>query len=297
MESFDLLIPIHLPAEAEFNGSSGRGGARLNEEVAFAFGDYPASLHKLGDRRYIVVRLGLAEPDVKKLWPHLRAQIAIAAAILDVSIRPIGGEMAVLASGERADLDRISLFPAGETPYAMVGHESYSIGLPASVLSKALSERPDIEGREVAFQVFADVDFEATTASRFVLLSTILELLAVRQLRDENALALLDRWANQAKEASRPDLEQALASIRNESIGSAIARLVRDAAVLAGCSESDVQSFQKRARNAYRKRSALLHSGVYVSKEELASLRSIVRLVLVGKSTGTPFTVIGTVVG
>jgi hypothetical protein len=290
---FDILIPIHMPAEAGFAGESDRGNRVFNGEIGFKFGPWAASFHEMQDRRYIIVRLGLDREEASGKLPHLLARIARASALLDVSMRPVDGDLVVLASGQRADLKNISLFPTGEMPYVGFGDGSFFVKLPIGMLSDALDETvPD--GKETAFKLFADVDFEATTASRFVTLSTIMELLAERGTRDAEAIKLVDRWIAEAGSASRPDLAQALVStMRTESIGSAIARVVRDAGLGAGCDEEHVVVLEKRARDANRKRGALLHRGTSISVEELSALRAVVRLLLVGAAEGTPFTPIG----
>lgn len=290
---FDVLIPIQMPTETGFTGESGRGGRGLNGEIAFTFGQWPASSHEMEGKRYIIVRLGLDRNEAIGKLPELFARLARASAVLDISIRPVGKDVVVLGSGERADLKNISLFPAGEMPYVEFRDGSFSVQLPISMFSDALSE-PVPEVKENALKLFADVDFEATTASRFVVLSTVVELLAERQTRDDAALKLVDRWIDEASTASRQDLVQALTSnMRHESIGSAIGRIVREAGSAAGCDEVANVTFQKQARDANKKRGALLHRGNSVSVEELSALRAVVRLVLVGEIKGTPFTPIG----
>lgn len=290
---FDVLIPIQMPTEAGFTGESGRGGRALNGEIAFTFGPWPASFHEMEGKRYIIVRLGFNQDEAIGKLPRLFARLARASAVLDVSIRPVGKDVVVLKSGERANLKNISLFPAGEMPCVEFRDGSYSLQLPISMFSDALNEQVP-EANETALRLFADVDFEATTASRFVVLSTVIELLAERQTRDAAALELVERWIDEAGSASRQDLAQALASnMRRESIGSAIGRIVRDAGFAAGCDEEINTSFQKQAREANKKRGALLHRGNSVSVEELSALRAVVRLLLVGKIQGTPFTPIG----
>jgi hypothetical protein len=209
LSAFDILIPVHMPPEAGFSGESGRGGRVFNGEIAFKFGQWAASFHEMRGRRYFIVRLGLDEDGASKTLPALLARIARASVLLDVSIRPVDGELVVLGSGQRADLKNISLFPAGEMPYVGFGDGSFFVKLPISMLSDALDEEVS-ESKETALKLFADVDFEATTASRFVVLSTVVELLAERRARDAAALELVDRWIEEAGSASRQDLVQAL---------------------------------------------------------------------------------------
>jgi len=290
---FDLLVPIHMPMEAGFVGPSPRQHFRFNGEVGFSFDKWPASFHESGKHRYLIIRIGKPQREIENLLPGIRGTIAAAAAVLDISIRPSSREV-VLTSGASADINNISLFPHGTMPHIEYHDGATNVFLPAEALTEATSideSRP--RAPEQALRVFADVDFEATATSRFILLSTILELLAARQPRDKSALAMMKRWEAEAKEAARPDVAEAVRTIFSESIGSAIARLVREAAIAADCTEEMQDSFEDQARQAYRRRGALLHRAAPVTTDELASLRAVVRLVLVGKTTGTGFSPVG----
>ena len=292
-QTYDLLVPLEMPKQATFNvGPHGRASG-VNNENSFCFAAWNASIHEFGEIRYIVLRLGLPLVRLRELLPTIFLKIARASVALDVSIRPVSSPLTVLSKGERADLDQLSAIPSGGTAMAQHKSSSFQIGLPVEMLSNALGEDLSVDDNAVAFRLFSDVDFEATPDSKFVLLSTILELLSVRKARDEQAQELLDRWKADAMQAKRKDLAQAVDLIRSESIGTSIFELVSEAAKAAGCEEKVTSTFSESARNAYRKRGKLLHAGVSVSKEELSTLRSIVRLVLVGDTKGTPFTPIG----
>jgi hypothetical protein len=290
---FDLLIPVRLPEKTEFHGASWRGPYAFNNEIGFQFGEHEASFHRSNRRHYIIIRLGLPHDAVLALVPEIRARVAQAAVELDLSIRPLAGPIETLRSGGRADLDCINLVVAGEMPSVIYDDNLYSIGADVSIFSQALAETPRPGDFEGALRIFGDVDFEATRESRFILLSTVLELLAVRQARDDGALAIIDTWSADATAKGRGDLVEALRTIKSESIGSSIARLVWDVARDAGCSEAEADEFVRNARKAYGKRGALLHSGKRVTIEDLTTIRTIVRLILTGKLTGTGFTQIG----
>jgi hypothetical protein len=293
LQTYDLLIPIELPRQATFNGRSGRGNVSLNNEIAFAFGSWNASFHDFGEKSYIILRLNLALTELEAILEDVFLMIAQASVALDVSIRPTREPFSILVKGERADLDNLCAFHSGEMPMAQLGDKSFQIGLPVELLSNALGQELSPNGSFSALQLFMDVDFEASPDSRFVLLSTILELLAERVLRDTEAQELIDKWKADAADSKRHDLAQAIDLMRSESIGSSIYSLVTEAANKAGCSEDHTKDFAKSARDAYRKRGKLLHAGISVTKDELSLLRSIVRLVLVGQTKGTPFTPIG----
>jgi len=292
-QTYDLLVPLEMPKQATFNAGRHGRTSGVNNETAFCFDAWNASFHEFGEIRYIVLRLGLPLVRLRQLLPTIFLKIARASVALDVSIRPVSLPLTVLSKGERADLDQLSAIPSGGTPMAQHRSSSFQIGLSVDLLSAALGEGLSVDDNAGAFRLFSDVDFEATPDSKFVLLSTILELLSERKARDNQAQKLLDKWKADAIGAKRQDLAQAVDLMRSQSIGSSIFELVSEAAKAAGCEEKVAKAFSKSARDAYRKRGKLLHAGVSVSKEELSALRSIVRLVLIGDTKGTPFTPIG----
>lgn len=290
---FDLLIPVRLPEKAEFHGASWRGPYAFNNEIGFQFGEHKASFHRSDRRNYIIIRLGLPHDAVLAHVPEVMARLAQAAVELDLSIRPLAGPIATLQSGGRADLDCINLVVAGEMPSIFYDDNLYSISADVSIFSQALAETPRPGDFAGVLRIFGDVDFEATRESRFILLSTVLELLAARKARDDEALAIIDTWSADAAAKGRGDLVEALRTMRFESIGSSIARLVGSSAREAGYSETEADEFVCDARKAYGKRGALLHSGKRVTIKDLTIMRAIVRLILTGKRTGTGFTQIG----
>lgn len=289
-QGFDLLVPLEIPASVDFVGRSARHPVALNGEIGFSFADWDASFHRLEQRAYLIVRVNCAESDLEARLKTVLHRLSWAAVRLDISMRPIRTQIQMVPSGGHVDLANISAFPAGETPLASVKSGSYSIGMPATELSSALADVPAGEPFAEALRVFSDVDFEISLAARFISLSTILELIAVRAERDPEAHDLLKRWINEANTLGRGDLANALDAMRVESIGAAIARMVDAAARSAGCIEEEVVELKKRARAAYRRRSSVLHEGKRVTKAELAALRSVVRLLLIGELRGAAFT-------
>ncbi|MEX2697088.1 hypothetical protein [Rhizobium mongolense] len=292
---YDLLVPLEMPSPAEFWGTSWRAPFVRNGEVGFQFGVWEASYHRFQERPYIVVRTAASKDELAFLACRILRMIGRAAVKLDISIRPVRGPICFLRHGERADLSQLSGIPSEEVPDCSFPSETYSISLPVIHLSHALGFDEEVEdgqahAEEEVYRVFSDVDFEASVTSRFISLSTILELMAERTQRDAEAVDLLSTWEKEAKAKNRHDLAQALNLMRHESIGSAIAKLVENAAVKASLPAEKVARYKTKARDAYRKRSSLLHAGVKVSVEELASLREIVRLILVGDTSGTGFT-------
>ena len=292
-QTYDLLVPLEMPKQATFNAGAHSRVPGINNEIAFRFATWNASFHEFGEIRYIVLRLGLPLVRIRELLPTIFLRIARASVTLDVSIRPVSPPLTVLSKGEHADLDQLSAIPSGGTPMVRHKSSSFQVGLSVELLNDALSKGLSVDDNAGAFRLFSDVDFEATPDSKFVLLSTILELLSARQAGEKPAQKLLNKWRADAMEARRQDLAQAFDLMRSESIGTLIFRLVSKAAKAAGCEEKVAKSFSESARDACRKRGKLLHAGVSVSKDELSALRSIVRLVLVGDTKGTPFTPIG----
>lgn len=290
---FDLLIPIDLPPEAGFTGKSPRAPIGLNNEVGFTFGPWPASFHHSDQTCYLIIRTGVQEEDARKLFPKICTMIAKAGAELDISMRPAASDIVLIGSSAHADLEFVSLFPSGETPLVTNRRKSFSISLPAEFLTNATAETTLDARLTVALRLFGDVDFESSVPAKYVLLTTILEVLAEPKSRDDVAQGLFDQWEALARAANRSDLVQALNLMRRESIGASIGRLVEGAAIRAGLTQEEMQAFVKLAKETYRRRGAMLHGGATVTVEELTKLRQIVRLVLVGKSKGTPFTPIG----
>lgn len=292
---FDILIPVAIPHQVGFRGPSPRGNIRRNGEVGFEFGKWPASFHSTSDgARYFIVRAGVTRDEFESVWPEMFRKIAVGAAVLDLSLRPVSGEVIVSNSGRVADLASINLFPSGEMPSVKFeDDDNFGLVAPPEVLTAAMGDDRNISAPLEALRIFSDVDFETTSSSRFILLSTILELMADRRERDASALKLIDQWRTEATKLGRHDLAQAVRLMRQESIGSAISRMVQDAAVQNGLAEEQQREFRTLANEAYRKRSALLHQGTAITTEELASLRKVVRLILVGETKGTAFTFIG----
>lgn len=133
-------------------------------------------------------------------------------------------------------------------------------------------------------EVYADIDFEASITSRFVLLATVLELLAERRSRDAAALGLIDKWSNEAKEAGRSDLATAINPMREESITSSIRKLVRSRCEASECGAEQAEAMARTAGSLYGQRSAVVHAAATVSPNDVELFRRIVRHALLGSA-------------
>ncbi|MCY1360133.1 hypothetical protein [Ensifer sp. B1-9] len=260
-QRYDLLVPLDIPASVDFIGRSARHPIALNVEIGFSFAGWDASFHRLEQTAYLIIRVNCGESDLEVRLRTVLHRLSWAAARLDISMRPVQTPIKIVSSGGHVDLAHISAFPAGETPLASVRHDSYSVGLPVTVLSDAVAEVPEEYPFSEALRVFSDVDFEVSLAARFINLSTIIELIAARAERDPQARDLLKKWIDEANALGRNDLANALDTMRVEPISAAIARMVEEAARTANCSEEEVAELKKRARTAYRRRSSVLHEG------------------------------------
>jgi hypothetical protein len=208
--------------------------------------------------------------------------LAFGSIFLDAGLRPASRDV-VTSANEDVDLLNISIFPAGLSPHTSSSSGELRLTVPIETLSEALSKQlPKRRNINRAAEIFADVDFEASTFSRFVLLATVLELISERNERDEAALTMIDRWQGDAKIADRRDLEAALDLMRQQSISSGIREVVRTACGEAGCTSEETQAVIKRAVDLYRRRGAAVHDGSTITGQEVGEFRQIVRLALTG---------------
>ncbi|TPJ81879.1 hypothetical protein FJ434_20465 [Mesorhizobium sp. B2-5-13] len=152
---------------------------------------------------------------------------------------------------------------------------------------EALSEAFDASfpvrpGSDRAREVYADIDFEANSTSRVVLIATVLELLASRTRRDESALTFIDRWSEEASSAQREDLVTALDLMREQSITSSIRTLMQDSCARAGLDDEQTTGIVRRTVELYRLRSKIVHGGRGASPHEVAEFRAMARIALTG---------------
>jgi hypothetical protein len=153
----------------------------------------------------------------------------------------------------------------------------------------------------IAYEMFAAADFEVSANSQFLLLITVLEVLAEPRERPEACIALVDELLQRAERGiadatANSDAEMQLAfkalkdsaiHLRRESITSSIRKLATEASKVLG--DPNPQDAGTRAAKLYGKRSKLVHKGESVSLGDVAETRQLVRECLsvrIGCSTG-----------
>ena len=254
-ERYDLLIPIELHSVMGFSGVS-RKKTRSNNEIDCIILGWPATYHSVAEHRYLVVRTNCPHSEALVALDDILGVLPFGSIILDAGLRPASRDV-VTSPNEDVDLLNISIFPAGGLPHTSSSTGGAWVTVPIEALTDALSKQlPRRRNINRAAEIFADVDFEASTFSRFVLLATVLELISERNERDEAALTMIEQWKQQAKVADRRDLEAALHLMRQHSIGSGIREVVRTACEEAGCTPEEAQAVIKRAVDLYRRRGA-----------------------------------------
>ena len=288
MQTYDVVVPVYTHPCIGFRGGSGRAFC-FNGEAAFTVLNWPATFHVSENRRYIVVRTNCEEADARKVIELVIARLAVVSVVLDAGVRAAAGTT-VISQGI-ADLAENSLVPAGTMPRVKFGDSNATVAVPIAELTEAFAVSPaDVDTLQRAMEVYADVDFEASITSRFVLLATVLELVAQPRSRDVGALALVNKWGDEAKAAGRSDLASVVALMRNESITSSIRELVRSRYAACGHSANHAEAMAKAAGALYGQRSAVVHAAATVTLKDIVEFRRIVRCVLVGSEKPGVFT-------
>jgi len=286
---YDVLIPIELHPGLGFTGQSARSGGSpgtrvsFNNEKALTIWDWEASLHETVDHLYLIVRTRTSEADARATVTRILAGLPSVSVFLDAGVRATSTEP-VLAT-DAVDLTQLSIFNAGIMPHTSSALSTIGVTVHVEALSAAFDARlPDRPNIDRAAEVYADIDFEASTTSRLVLAATVLELLATKSRRDAAALAIIDRWVLEAKAADRPDLIIALDLIREQSITSSIRELMRAACAEAGLASQEAEQSIRRTIELYRRRGAIVHGGSAATPYEAAEFRAMARLALTGSS-------------
>jgi hypothetical protein len=277
----DILIPVEMYSAVGFYGRSARSPS-TNDEKAFSLLAWQASFHDApSGNRYIIVRTNCSELDARDVIKKIIAALPFVSAILDAGLSVTSNQ--IMVGSCDVDITRICLFTSGISPHPYGASGDLKVKVSTDELTQAFSGAMGVpETSRRAAEVFADVDFEASTTSRMVLIATVLELICSRATRDNDALALIEGWKKCAQEASRGDLATALDLMREESISSAIRNEVKAACARAGIGDEDSNGIAKRTVALYGKRSSVVHRGATVSAEEVAELRHYVRILLTG---------------
>lgn len=285
---YDIFVPVEISSAMGFYGRPERS-VSTNDEKAFSLLAWQASFHDAASgSRYVIVRTNCSELEARDIIKKIIAALPFVSAILDVGLRVTSNQ--IMVGSCDVDINRIFLFISGISPHPYGASGHLKVNVSTEELTQAFSGAMGVpETSRRAAEVFADVDFEASTTSRMVLIATVLELICSRATRDNDALALIESWKKCAQEASRGDLVTALDLMKEESISSAIRNEVKAACARAGIGDEDANGIAKRTVALYRKRSSVVHRGATVSGEEVAELRHYVRFLLTGTRERGPF--------
>ena len=231
------------------------------------------------------------------LLNRVRAIVPWAALRLDFSIRAAGGDLRV-ADGAVFDGQFATAYPAHLTPAPIkIGsnHRSeeadarlFSALIEGAELEQLTSSKPRPE-LKLACEMFASVDFEASNNAQFLVLISILEIMAKPAPRPKPCLDIIEdamvRMKSEAETAMQPTLRQALLDMRkgaehwkSESIRSSVRRLAIDAART--LADPDPDAVGRSAVRLYDKRSLIVHQGETASQDQARVARQLVREVL-----------------
>ena len=126
------------------------------------------------------------------------------------------------------------------------------------VIQSKFSENPVFTDLQLlALELYGLSQFETSGRARFLVLTSVVEVLSKRELRPQESLDILDQMAIAVESSSlesdqKKSLKDGIDSLRRESISKACKRLVRN---YLGKKAAD------EFRNIYDLRSALLHTG------------------------------------
>jgi hypothetical protein len=191
-------------------------------------------------------------------------------------------------------------FPVGAIPrpIRMAGHHTSQE--PSTRLFAALQEaatrknflRGGKGSLALACELFELSEFEATANAQFLMLTSVLEVLAKPKKRNTRCIRLVDELLKVAKAAQqlaakqgRDDVEEAFKSLRDSAIHlkkESITGSVRQIAIATSKALGDAEpkTAGKRAATLYGKRSKLAHEGKQVTWGDVGELRQLVREVI-----------------
>jgi hypothetical protein len=141
----------------------------------------------------------------------------------------------------------------------------------------------------LACELFASVDFEATSNAQFLILTAVYEVLANPKKRPKPCVDLVEKLLDGARKSQETaaaqddgEMEEAYkalcnsaAHLKKESITSSVRKLATRTSEVLGDTEPDKAG--RRAASLYGKRSQLVHKGKSVSSADVCDLRTLVR--------------------
>lgn len=288
MPPYDLLIPITLAPTAGF--------FNVDDADGQAFDGHPVEIRVDVTGTYIVIK-SLDEHDAPDLLDKVAGYLPWAALQMNLSMVCEEKELRH-ANPLLADAQFPTLYPTGAHLKLTRAAVDFQNQEGDTLLIWLLNEASQIQnlmpanlGRrlKVALEIFASIDFETSANSRFVGLTTILEMLAgPAPLRAECTTIIdatvkeIDQAKANATAAADLELAEALNGLRKssqywrrESFRSSIRRLVRT--VSEAFKDANPQAQAREAVALYDKRSKLVHDGITVSWSDVMALRNIAR--------------------
>jgi hypothetical protein len=287
MANVTLLIPLQLPQQHGFFNPDGTPQATLL--------GFPVGLRLQSPYCYLELR---DVPDARagETLKQVRNCLKWAAVRLDMGMstdrEPLRQATAAISDGQFA-----TAYPADIEPNPIRVAGSHRGEEPSNRLFAALNEgsvtagiaKPTKQSTLLACEFFAATDFEITANAKFLMLSTVLEVLADPKPRPALCIYLVEELLKKIREAEAiakrdrdKDAAEALEGLRNsaahyekESITSSVRKLAAKAARVLG--DPDPEKAGKEAAALYGKRSNLVHSGESVTWADVAQLRQVAR--------------------
>jgi hypothetical protein len=289
MSNSTLIIPVRLPPEHGFF---------ISKEVPppqTLFG-FPARYRIENGYPYLEIQSVPAD-SLADVLERVRNCLKWAAVRLDMGMDTPQGPLQH-AKGEGFDGQSATAYPCDLQPNIIRVKFQHRNEEPVNRLFAALKEGASktklaSSGAErslrTAAEFFTATDFEVTENSKYLMLCTVLEVLADPKARPTLCIYLVEELIENIKKAQKiakqeadaetqEDLQGLLASIvhwKKESITSSIRKLARKTAQTLG--DSDAEQRAKRASELYTKRNGLVHRGESVTATEVNELRTLVR--------------------
>lgn len=286
MPSYDLFVP--------FKTSRHDGFFNVEPEQARSLLGCTVRLLKQTPYHYVILER-VDEGSAPELLGKLRRLMPWASLRLDFSILIEAGDVQV--SDSMIFNGHIpTLAQAGASPIrADSNHRTEEGDLRLFSALQEAETLPRLTGRDpdqitmLALELFASVDFEATSNAQFLTLTSALEILSRPGDRPSNCIDLINQLVakvDQALPSAQGSEKKALEDMRStasqfwikQSFTSAIRSVAaRTASVIGVESPEDAG---RAATSLYRKRSRLVHGGIAVNGDDVRKIRQLVREVI-----------------